>query len=90
MSRPTTGMMVDKHPRARPLRIPVAADCFWVSAITQHLSPPIVFIRTALNGRTCMMKGAPRFELYVFLCSPPFEDEISMESRETVTKNPAL
>ena len=26
----------------------------------------IVFNRTALNGGNCMMKGAPRFEQYVF------------------------
>ena len=28
MSRPTTGMMFDRYPRARLLRISVVADCF--------------------------------------------------------------
>ena len=37
-----------------------------------------------------MMKGALRFMQYVFPCSLQCEDAISMESRETVTNNPAL
>ena len=50
----------------------------------------IVFIRTALNGGTCMMKGALRFMQYVFPCSLQCEDAISMDPGETVTKKPLV
>ena len=49
-----------------------------------------VFIRTALSGGTCTMKGAPRLMQYVFPCSSQSEDAISTDSGETVTSNPAL
>ena len=48
----------------------------------------IKLIRTALNGETCMMKGALRFVPYVFLSTLPCEDAI--ETGETVTKKPVL
>ena len=46
MSTPTTGMMVDRYLRAKPLRIPVAADWFWVSAISRHPGQTFLFNQT--------------------------------------------
>ena len=49
----------------------------------------IVFIRSTLNKGTCMVRVALGSMPHVFP-SNPCEDAISIEPKETVTKNPAL